>query len=192
MLTASGMPAASGAEAASSAPASAFDRPDRISASDDLDGDGISERYLLEDHTLTVTEGSQKLWISPAEYTIDYFALGDIDNDGTLNLVFSLWKTGSFGRNHPFWHTGSDESYKNHLFLYKLREDTFKQAWCSSDLDHPILSFEIRDINDDGENELVTLEGEYIQIAGERFAADPEGSKQTTKWKWGGWGFQRL
>jgi poly-gamma-glutamate synthesis protein (capsule biosynthesis protein) len=166
--------------------------PDRIMASGDLDCDGISETYLLEGHVLAVTENERELWKSPEGYTIDCFALGDIDNNGTSNLVFSLWKKGSFGRNHPFWHTGRDESYKNHLFIYKLEDDSFRQVWCSSDLDHPILSFEIRDRNNDNENELVTVEGEYKKITGDRYEADPDGKKQTTIWEWSGWGFQTL
>jgi hypothetical protein len=127
----------------------------------DLDENGMIEEYTLADRMLIVTEGSQTLWKSPENYDIDSFSLGDIDNDGTLNLIISLWKTGSFGEVHPFWHKNSDDSYKNHLFVYKLQDHSFRQVWCSSDLDHPILSFEIRDINHDGQNELVTEEGQY-------------------------------
>lgn len=76
-------------------------------------------------------------------------------------LVFSLWKKGSFGKIRPFWHTGDNDSYKNHLFVYKLEEDIFKPVWCSSDLDRPILSIDILDINDDGLYELVVNEGQY-------------------------------
>jgi len=161
-----------------------------IRAAGDLDADGIIEEYTLTESTLTVKEGEQDRWQSPQDYRVDSFALGDVDNDGKINLVISLWKKGSFGEMRPFWHTGEDDNYKNHLFVYKLRENTFKPVWCSSDLDRPILSFAIRDVNGDGMNELVVEEGQYHKVAGKRYAPDPDGLVQTTVWQWEEWGFR--
>ena len=161
-----------------------------INESGDLDGDGIKEEYTLENHILSVKIGGREIWKSPGDYRIDSFALDDIDNDGIPNLVFSLWKTGSFGKMKPFWHTGEDTEYKNHLFVYKLKDNTLKPVWCSSSLDRPILSFTISDINNDGRNELIVKEGSYKKIIGDRYAADPKGEERTTVWKWEEWGFQ--
>lgn len=157
----------------------------------DLDSDGKSEEYALTDHVLTVKEDGQDIWKSPKNYHVDSFVLGDINNDGKVNLVISLWKKGSFGEMRPFWHTDKDVSYKNHLFVYQLQENTFKPVWFSSDLDRPILSFEIRDVNGDDRNELVVAEGQYKKIAEERYAPNPKGQVRTTVWKWEEWGFQR-
>lgn len=156
----------------------------------DLDGDGIAEEYVLTDHILTVMEGSRKLWTSPKGYDIDSFVLGDADNDGKENLVVSLWKKGSFGEMKPFWHSGKDEDYKNHLFVYQLQDNEIKQVWCSSNLDRPILSFSIRDYNGDGLNELIVEEGQYKKMTDKKYAADPHGTKQTTIWQWEEWGFR--
>ena len=155
----------------------------------DLDRDERTEEYILAGHILTVKEGTQVLWRSPPEYRVDSFVLGDVDNDGRDNLVISLWKEGSFGEIRPFWHTGEDAGYKNHLFVYALQGDTFKSVWCSSALDRPILSFAIRDVNGDGLNELVAKEGQYRKVVGERYAPDPYGNVRTAVWQWEEWGF---
>lgn len=155
----------------------------------DLDGDGIAEQYVLTEHMLTITEGSKIIWMSPESYHIDSFALGDVDNDGKDNLVMSLWKKGSFGKFEPFWHGEKNIDYKNHLFVYKLEGNKLKNVWCSSDLDHPILSFSIQDIDGDKLNELVVEEGQYKKISKQKYAADSDGPVRTTVWKWDQWGF---
>lgn len=163
--------------------------PVQMQLEGDLDEDGITETYLLADHMLTVKVGEHVIWQSPTDYRIDSFALGDVDNDGIVNLVVSLWKKGSFGKHKPFWHTGEDNDYKNHLFVYKFEAGTFKQVWCSSNLGRPILSFDIWDIDGDGLNELVVEEGQYKRIGKDRYDIDPKGSTRTTIWQWEEWGF---
>ena len=161
-----------------------------LSSLHDLDEDGINEEYVLRDHILTVTEGSKVLWTSPKEYQIDSFSLGDADNDGKDNLVISLWKKGSFGKMKPFWHSGEDRSFKNHLFVYRLQNDQLKPVWCSSNLDRPILEFSIGDRDGDGQNELTVEEGTYQKEYGETYKIDPDGPKRTSIWKWEEWGFR--
>jgi len=163
-----------------------------IRAAGDLDGDGLAEEYSLMDNILSVSEGEQAIWKSSPDDHVDSFALGDVDNDGTVNLVISLWKKGSFGEMRPFWHTGEDADYKNHLFVYKLRENTCQPVWCSSELDRPILSFAISDSNGDGLNELVATEGQYKKVSGAIYAPDPDGLVKTTVWQWEEWGFRNL
>lgn len=161
-----------------------------VCATGDLDGDGITEEYSLAENILTVTSGGQTIWQSPRDYSVDSFALGDIDNDGKANLVISLWKEGSFGEMRPFWHSNEDTEYKNHLFVYEMQDNALTQVWCSSNLDHPIQSFEIKDVNGDSRNELVTKEGEYREICDGRYVSDPESKTKTTVWEWEEWGFQ--
>jgi hypothetical protein len=160
-----------------------------VLASGDLDGNGKTEEYSLTDNVLSVEEEGQMLWRSPQDWHVDGFSLGDADNDGKSNLVFSLWKKGSFGEVKPFWHEGEDVSYKNHLFVYKLEGDTFRPVWCSSDLSRPILSFDVKDHDGDSLNELVVSEGRYKKLAGERYTTDPDAKLRTTVWKWEEWGF---
>lgn len=158
----------------------------------DLDGDGITEEYSLVDHCLTVREGEEELWQSPRDWRVDYFVLGDVNNDGMINMVMTLWKKGSFGSVKPFWLTGEDADYKNHLFVYRLKNKTMKQVWCSSDLDRPIVSLTIRDWDGDGLNELVVEEGQYRKIDGEHYTLDTNAQVRTTVWRWDEWGLSLL
>jgi hypothetical protein len=171
---------------------SPVDSAHSVLASGDLDGDGKTEEYFLEDNVLSVKEGGHRLWKSPQEWHVDSFSLADADNDGTVNLVMSLWKEGSFGEAKPFWHDGEDVSYKNHLFVYKLEGDAFRPVWCSSNLYRPILSFDIKDTDGDGQNELVAREGRYKKVSGERYTTDLDTDAQTTVWKWKEWGFEKI
>lgn len=148
----------------------------------DLDGNGILEEYTLRDGRIMVRDGSSLIWQSPEDWWIDYFFLGDADNDGRPELNLSVWKEGSFGLHKPFWVKEEDTSVKNHLFIFRLEKGNFKPVWQSSNLDRPNRHAVLIDLDGDGENELVVNEGSYT---------DP-GKREITLWKWSGWGFSRI
>ena len=148
----------------------------------DLVGDGVQESYTLRDGRIMVKDGSRIIWQSEDDWWVDYFFLGDANNDGILELNLLVWKEGSFGPYKPFWVEEEDLSVKNHLFIFKLEKDTFKPVWQSSNLAHPNYRAALIDIDGDGENELVAVEGSYT---------DPK-QAEVTLWKWNGWGFTRV
>jgi hypothetical protein len=148
----------------------------------DLDGDGIRERYSLRDGIIKAEVGSRLIWESPASWWVDYFFLGDANNDGWQELNLLVWKEGSFGPQQPFWVEGEDRSIKNHLFIFKLEEGEIKPVWQSSNLDRPNLRAALIDGDGDGKKELLALEGSYTD----------SGKFQLTLWEWNGWGFSRL
>ncbi len=154
-----------------------------------MNENGVEETYTLSKHTLSITEGTKEIWTTPKEYSVDSFAFGDINHDGKLELVISLWKTGSFGKLKPFWHKQVNTDYKNHLFVYRIQENTAKQVWCSSNLDRPILSFQVEDWDKDGLKELVVREGEYQKTLFGRYRAVENHRARTAIWKWEEWGF---
>ncbi len=151
----------------------------------DLNNDGDMETYILEDHCLKITENKSELWQSPAEWRVTSLATGDANHDGREDLIMVVWKEGSFGEDKPFWVNLNDKQIRCHLFIFDLIGKQVKPLWMSSALHRPIKSLQIKDINDDGKNELIVQEGSYSLLS--RFI-HPDDSEPTL-WQWQGWGF---
>lgn len=148
----------------------------------DLDNDGIMEKFMLKDGKIEIRKDNKLIWYSPEEWWVDYFFIGDADNDGINELCLLVWKVGSFGPNRPFWIEEEDTSFRNHLFLFKLIDGEIKPVWQSSNLDKPNFYATLVDYNDDGKNELLVIEGSYTDFK----------LRKRTIWQWNGWGFSLL
>jgi hypothetical protein len=153
-------------------------------ASADLDGNSLSETYTLNKGVVDVRVRNKLIWQSDSAWRVTDFSLADVTNDGTSDLSLSVWKAGNFGSSKPFWIEENDMSVKNHFFVFDLVNGEMRAIWQSSNLEAPNCSFEVRDINVDGQNELLTVEGDY---------ADAPNCIPRAKgvWKWNGWGFAR-
>ena len=148
----------------------------------DLDNNSVSENYDLENGNLTIMENEKMIWQSQSNWWIDNFILADSNNDGVVDINLSLWKSGSFGTSKPFWVKENDMSVKNHFFVLDFSGGAIKQVWGSSNLTEPNCEFKIADVDNDGKNDLVVVEGDYSQkpkCAGNYVAV----------WKWNDWGF---
>lgn len=138
--------------------------------------------YQLENGRLTITNNTELIWQSPTDWWVDSFILADSNNDGIIDINLSVWKPGNFGLSKPFWVEKNDMSVKNHFFIFDLVDGLMKPIWQSSNLTAPNCEFTIIDVDNDGKNDLVVLEGNYLQkpnCKGEYVAI----------WKWNGWGF---
>ncbi len=148
----------------------------------DIDGDGILEEFYLRNGRIAVRNASRTLWQSPDDWWVDYFFLGDANNDCLPEFNLLVWKEGSFGPHRPFWLEEDDTGIKNHLFIFKLEKGGVKPVWQSSNLDHPNYRAAFTDLNDDDKNELVVTEGSYTDPA----------RREVTLWEWNGWGFSHI
>jgi len=148
----------------------------------DLDNDSVFENYNLENGRLTITENGKMIWQSPSDWWIDNFVLADSNNDGVVNVNLSLWRSGSFGTSRPFWVKENDMSVNNHFFVLDFSGGSIKHVWGSSKLAEPNCEFNIADVDNDGKNDLVVVEGDYSKkpkCVGNYVAV----------WKWNDWGF---
>lgn len=147
----------------------------------DLNNNNFEELYILKNGSLNIKEDSKIIWQSPKDWLIDDFVLADSDNDGFLNINLSFWRVGSFGTSKPFWIKKNDKEFGNHFFVLSLNNQEVRQIWGSSRLANPNCEFKIIDVNDDGKNELVVLEGDYKDYVCQ--------GKYLAVWEWNGWGF---
>ncbi|MBM3205635.1 CapA family protein [Candidatus Shapirobacteria bacterium] len=148
----------------------------------DLDNNSVPEKYNLENGRLTITENEKMIWQSPSDWWIDNFALADSNNDGIVNINLSLWRPGSFGTSKPFWVKENNMSVNNHFFVLDFSGGSIKHVWGSSKLAEPNCEFKIADVDNDGKNDLVVIEGDYSQ--------KPRCSgNYVAVWKWNDWGF---
>ena len=148
----------------------------------DLDGDGTPETFTLREGRLTVEAAPGIIWESPQDWWVEYFFLGDANNNGSPELNLIVWKEGSFGPQKPFWVEEEEPGVKNHFFVFKLEKGAIKPVWQSSSLDRPNYRAALVDHHGDGQNELMALEGCYN---------DPS-LQNVTLWTWNGWGFSRI
>ena len=148
----------------------------------DLDNNSTPENYVLKSGELTIMKNSKIIWQSPNDWWIDNFVIADSNNDGVLDINLSLWKSGNFGTSKPFWVKENDLSVKNHFFVLDFVGDEMKQVWGSSNLVEPNCEFQIVNIDNDGKNDLIVIEGDYSQ--------KPKcGGNYVAVWRWNDWGF---
>lgn len=155
---------------------------DIFEQSADLDTDLAIENYQLVNKQLTISESQKIIWQSPIDWQVDSFFLADANNDGLVDINLSVWKAGDFGTSQPFWVKENDMSVKNHFFIFNLVDDQAKALWQSSNLEKPNCEFMLADIDNDQENDLIVIEGEYLDDTSCQ-------GKYLAIWKWNDWGF---
>ena len=142
---------------------------------------------VLEGGSLTVLYRDEEAWTSDPSWDIRELLVADLNNDDEQEVALVLWKPfrpdppvfyDAFGFPAP-WEEGS---LRNHLFIYTWRDGERLPLWCSSPIADPISDLTLGDVDGDGANELVALEGSY----GDGLDAP---AHQVSVWRWNGWGF---
>ncbi len=148
----------------------------------DFDYDGENEKVVLDNGVVSIYRKGEVWWQSDPDWQVENVLLADLNWDGKIELNMSLWKQGSYGDDLPFWIEENDSDFGNHFFIYGFKEGEIRPIWCSSTIDYPIHKMAASDINGDGKDELVVLEGTYDQ---------PQDSltKYVGIWSWNDWGF---
>ena len=154
-----------------------------ITRTEDLDGCA----YTLDNGVLRAKDSEGNvLWQSQGDWYVEDFRLGDVDGDGSGDLLFTLWKSYSFGAHHPARMENDDASVRCHLFLYTLRAGRMKPLWGSSNLPRPIYEFEL---SFDGEKSPVAS-GALLRTQEGAYTDDFSRTEiQKYTYAWEGWGF---
>ena len=137
----------------------------------DLDGDGVQESLVAvgEVHDVRVSVGGVDVYASPDEWRVFDAHVCDLDGDGADELVFLVWKQGSYGSYRPFWESGADDAWSQHVFVYGMRAGKIAPIWMSSALGSYFAC-------------------EWMEPDGTLVLEASDGS--LTSWRWGSWGFK--
>lgn len=132
-------------------------------------------------------ESGQTFWQSGQTWQVKEAITADLNRDGERELVMLVWR--------PFkpWpvdsimpHSGRIESFQDkngiscHLILVGWDGDSYRELWAGSALVDPIFHIQSVDVDGNGKQELVALEGQYDSI---------QGTGNLTVWDWNGFGF---
>lgn len=159
----------------------------------DLNGDGTPECVNDRDGVLSIDDcdaaSAKVYWQSPAGWKVAQWTFSDLNADGATEITLLVWRpfapwpierdAPNGGRLGSF-HDAQGQSC--HVILIRWSKGSFNELWAGSALANPILSLVAADINGDGDQELVTVQGNYEQPA--FFRSGP-----IAIWKWNGFGF---
>ncbi|MCX6027369.1 MAG: hypothetical protein NTY23_14120 [Chloroflexi bacterium] len=168
-------------------PASAAPVPQPTAA--DFDGDGSPEQLSLTAGLARVTSGDRIFWQSPAAWSVAEGLITDLNHDGKPELALLVWRPYAPWPIDRFLPHGGrlrgfhDEAGAScHLILIGWRDGRWREVWAGSALADPLLHLGAMDIDRDGIEELIALEGRYS-------AKRSTDAGNLTLWRWNGFGF---
>jgi len=158
----------------------------------DLDGDGWPEEILLDNGKAAIGSAGQTEWQSPATWQVIQAGITDLNRDHSPEAALLVWRPfrpwpvdkwlPQGGRIAAFQ---DKNGYSCQLILIGWVDGGYRELWAGSALAEPVRSFSAADLNGDGWQELVTLEGTY--------AAPRSAPADTLKaWEWNGFGFSSV
>jgi hypothetical protein len=165
----------------------------------DLDGDGLPESLALTNGRLAILARGEAAWQSPLDWEspqswqVRQAAVTDLDGDGQPEVTLLLWRPfrpwpvdqwlPDGGRIATFQDAAGQSC---HLILIGWRGEAYREVWAGSAMADPMLAFAAADLDGDGAQELVALEGRYADTGLSQVT--PKG--RTLKlWEWNGFGF---
>jgi hypothetical protein len=155
----------------------------------DLQADGRQERISLTEGQAAITSAGETVWESPPEWQVIQAGFADLDRNGLPEAVILVWRPFEpwpvdrflpYGGRIAAFHDREGDSC--HIILVGWLSDGYQELWAGSAMADPVRSYAAVDLDRDGLQELVTLEGRY---------ADPRNApgRAVKVWEWNGFGF---
>jgi len=168
----------------------------------DMDRDGCLERVILTGGQAKIMRTGQEsggyagcvfgqVWTSPPTWKIREAMITDLNRDRALEVTFLVWRPfepwpidryiPKGGRINEFHY---QDGLSSHIVLMGWNKGKFRELWAGSAMVRPFIAFSVGDLNEDGNSELVGIEGSY--------AAYSSTGNILSVWEWNGFGFTRL
>ncbi len=158
------------------------------SAKADLDDDGLHECVTLASGNVTISDCRNRvLWQSPGDWQVRQAFVSDLNRDGEPEVTLLVWRPFMpwpvdnflpFGGRIRDFH--DRQGLSCHVTLIGWNGKEYVEKWAGSALVRPVEQLSAVDLDGDGAQELVGLEGQYD-------APYPGGT--LTVWRWRGFGF---
>jgi hypothetical protein len=155
----------------------------------DFDEDGVHDSIEIIEGQARILTGDAVRWQSPHGWVVKQAALSDLNQDGAVEAVLLVWRPfKSWPVDRWLPNGGRIDDFQNakgescHIILIGWHREKFAERWAGSALSQPITTFKLADINQDGFDELITLESTY-----ETAGVSPANAIDI--WEWNGFGF---
>lgn len=127
-------------------------------------------------------------WQSPPTWKVTEAISADLNRDGKNELVMVVWRPHKAWPIDTFLPSGGriadfhDRSGLScHLILVGWDGENYRELWAGSSLIDPVFGIRAADLDNDGSQELVALEGRYD---------NKNDTGNLTVWDWSGFGFR--
>lgn len=132
--------------------------------------DGSTLELTLSHSRFTALRQGLSCWQSEPGWHVQDFLTGDLDRDGSTELLLLVWRRGNYGSSKPFWVKQNDTRWSQHIFIYDQQNGQFTPQWMSSQLRPQVARWQLYEKN-------------------QLFILTPDGTE--TLWQWGQWGLVR-
>lgn len=156
----------------------------------DMDFGGASDCVRFQDQAVVISDcqnSGEIKWKSDDAWQVTEAMAADLNHDGNLELAMLVWRPFKPWPIDAFIPNGGriqdfhdNQGMSCHVILVGWDGDSYREMWAGSALVDPVFQIRATDVDGDGFEELIALEGEYDSI--------PR-TGNLTVWEWSGFGF---
>lgn len=125
----------------------------------DTNGNDQIETVILSNRHLTITNSAGDHYITPNNWLVTDISVGDMNIDGTPEVVALLWvlKSGSGAYRFPV--LDFIPGYTEYIYVFDYEGDEIKPLWHTTPLEDPVVGLHVYDL---GELAVYTADGREL------------------------------